>query len=89
VIYKNIQASTSERMRQPKPYKIELLKMIKEKKLILFGNFTDELENKMKNDAWDEVVVKAKSLQLIREDRDADFVRDKLYGQWKSRALVI
>jgi hypothetical protein len=43
----------------------------------------------MKNDAWDEVVVKAKSLQLIGEDRDPDFVRDKLYGQWKSRALVI
>jgi hypothetical protein len=62
---------------------------VKEKKSILFGKFTDELANKMKNDAWDEVVVKPKSLQSIREDRDADFVRDKLYGQWKSRALVI
>jgi hypothetical protein len=68
---------------------MELWKMIQEKKSILFGKFTDELENKMKNDAWDEVVVKPKSLQLIREDRDADVVRDKLYGQWKSRAFVI
>jgi len=68
--------------------KIELLNLIKRKKSILFGKFSSDLDNREKHSAWEEVLSKAKSLGMLTEDRRADFVRDKLWGVWRSRAMV-
>jgi len=57
--------------------KIELLNLIKRKKSILFGKFSNELDNREKHSAWEEVLSKAKSLGMVTEDRRAEFVRDK------------
>jgi len=72
----------------PEESKLALLNLIKEKKDVLFGKFSSELDNHMKHAAWEAVLDKAKSLQLVTEKRDSTYVRDKLYGLWKSRALV-
>ena len=56
---------------------------------ILFGKFSSDLDNRDKNTAWGEIVLKAKSLGLATANRDIAHVRDKMWSVWKSRALVI
>ena len=71
-----------------KASKIALLNLIQCKKTILFGKFSSDLDNKEKHLAWTEVLMKAQSLTIVSSDRDVAFVRDKVWGVWKSRALV-
>ncbi|OXA49679.1 hypothetical protein Fcan01_15337 [Folsomia candida] len=73
--------------RVAKSHKLPLLNMIKQKKSILFGNFSSDLDNKAKTNAWNEVLLKAKSLQIVSAERNYAFVRDKVYGAWKTRTL--
>jgi len=47
-----------------------------------------ELDNNSKIDAWNEVLLKAKSLEVVSDQRDWTYVRDKIWGHWKSRVLV-
>lgn len=75
-------------MKIPSDGKLALLQHIKEKRELLFGKFSSEVDHKMKAEAWNDILLKAKSLQLVTENRDAAYVRDKLYGVWKCRALV-
>lgn len=71
-----------------KQCKVSLLSMINEKKNILFGSFSSTLTKIDRENAWKEVHVRALSLQLITADKSWTFVRDNLFGTWKSRALV-
>lgn len=68
--------------------KLALLHFIKEKKEVLFAAFSGSLNNAEKEGAWQEVADQAKSLGLAGIDRHWTFVRDSLFGVWKSRALV-
>jgi hypothetical protein len=77
-------ASTGNR----KAKKLALLKLIKDKKAILFGKFSKTLENKNKQEAWEEVRLKTLSLQLCAAHRDRDFGRDKMWREWKVASVV-
>jgi hypothetical protein len=68
--------------------KVALLTLINSKKRILFGKFSNELDSRQKEDAWNEVLLKAKSLEMVQDNRDYKYVRDKLYGVWRVRTLV-
>jgi hypothetical protein len=57
-----------------------LLRMILEKKDILFGKFSLSVENKTKQLAWEEVRLKALSLEICSSARDRDFVRVSALG---------
>jgi len=59
------------------------------KKNILFGKFSDEIDHNKKVAAWKEVLVIAKSLEIVTEQRDWTYLRDSIWGQWRSRALVM
>jgi hypothetical protein len=72
----------------PLDKKLAILTMIKEKKHILFGQFSSTLENAQKQDAWKEVLLKAQSIGACGAERDWTWVRDSLYGVWKSRSVV-
>lgn len=68
--------------------KLAVLSVVKEKKHVLFGNFK-KTTNAAKQNAWEEVLAVAKSLELVSSERNWTYVRDNLYGLWKSRTLVI
>ena len=68
--------------------RMTILEMILERKDVLFGSFSSTLENSMKRSAWEEILVKAKSLEACESARDWIFLRDKMYGQWKTQTLV-
>jgi len=68
--------------------KVALLKAIQERKQILFGKFSDEIDNKKKVAAWNDILLVAKSLEIVSEQREWAYVRDTIWGQWRSRALV-
>jgi Myb/SANT-like DNA-binding protein len=74
--------------RMPLEKKLAILTLIKEKKSILFGQFSSTLENSQKHNAWKEVLLKAQSIGAFGADRDWTWVRDSLYGVWKSRSVV-
>jgi hypothetical protein len=65
------------------------LELIKEKKHILFGQFTTTLDNGEKQKAWEEVREKAMSLGIISANRDRNWVRDRMFGVWRDRSMVI
>lgn len=65
-----------------------LLNVIQEKRSILFGKIS-EVDNKQRHLGWMEVLSSAQSLQIVSAERDFAFVRDKIWGVWKSRAMVI
>lgn len=67
--------------------KLALLQTIREKKAILFGQFSSDVEKLTIDAAWEDVLCHAKSLALVTEKRDTSYVR-KLFSQWKSRTLV-
>lgn len=67
--------------------KLAVLAVIKEKKDVLFGNFKNTT-NIEKRDAWEEVLDKAKSLELASADKKWTYARDGLFGLWKCRTLV-
>ncbi|XP_073828452.1 uncharacterized protein [Musca autumnalis] len=66
-----------------------LLNVIKEKKDILFASFkNNNVTKKHKQEAWEEVLKKAQSLQLASSQKTWTFARDNLFGLWKSRTLA-
>lgn len=70
-----------------KERKIALLEVIKCKRAVLFGNFKN-VTSIQKQDAWEEVLLKAKSLELATNEKTWTYARDNLFGLWKSRSLV-
>lgn len=66
--------------------KLALLSYIEDRKQILFGNFK-VTTNKEKQTAWEEVLEKAKALELVSADREWTYVRDNIFGLWKSRSM--
>jgi Myb/SANT-like DNA-binding domain len=68
--------------------KLTLLSAIKKDKDRLFGQLSSSLTNNDKIAAWKTVLERAVSLNLCDHTRDYTHVRDKLFGVWKSRALV-
>lgn len=70
-----------------KKKKIALLELIKNKKTVLFGNFKN-VTAVQKQEAWEDVLLKAKSLELASNDKSWIYARDNLFGLWKSRTLV-
>jgi hypothetical protein len=64
------------------------LRTIMKKKDVLFRKFASDLDNREKKLAWTEVLLKAKSLQIVTAERDEKYVRDNVWGVWKSRTLV-
>lgn len=71
-----------------KEKKIALLEVIKNKKSVLFGNFKN-VTAVQKQEAWEDVLLKAKSLELASSEKSWIYVRDNLFGLWKSRTLVL
>jgi len=67
--------------------KLALLEEVRKRKDILFSKFDNEVENNTKIRAWEEVLEKAKSLNIVSADRDYRFVRDKVFSVWKSRTM--
>ncbi|CAG7832732.1 unnamed protein product [Allacma fusca] len=67
--------------------KMVILTMIRDNKDVLFGNFTSELENIQKKKAWVDILVKAQSIGACNSSRKWEFVRDSMWGNWKSRTL--
>jgi hypothetical protein len=55
---------------------------------MLFGKFSSTIDNVGKQAAWEEVRLKALSLQLCAAHRDRDFVRDKMWREWKVASVV-
>jgi len=72
----------------PLSHKLAILSMIKDKKDILFGKFKTDLENQTKVKEWECILVKAKSLEMVGSGKDWKYIRDNLFGIWKSRAMV-
>lgn len=75
------------RMRADTDTKLAFLEAVKERKEILFGKFSNEIENVLKRQAWEELLEKAKSLNIVAGHRDWTFVRDSVFGVWKTRTL--
>jgi len=67
---------------------VALLQLIKDKKTSLFGKFSNELDHGMKTAAWEEVLLKAKSLEIVAANKNAAYVRDSVWGVWRARTLV-
>lgn len=67
--------------------KLAVLASIEEKKSVLFGNFKNTCA-KEKQSAWEEVLEKAKALELASADRSWTYARDNLFGLWKSRSIA-
>jgi len=67
---------------------LAILTMIRDKKDILFGKFSSELENATKIETWSTILEKAKSMQMVTASRDWTWIRDNLYSVWKTRAFV-
>lgn len=65
-----------------------MLAFIKEKKDVLFGKFTSELDKNRKTSAWKDALIKAQSLQIVASTRDWTYLRDNVFGVWKTRAMV-
>ncbi|CAG7785290.1 unnamed protein product, partial [Allacma fusca] len=68
--------------------KMAILTMIRDRKEVLFGIFTSELDNASKKQAWVDVLTKAQSIGACNSSRTWEFVRDSMWGNWKSRTLV-
>ncbi|CAG7733861.1 unnamed protein product [Allacma fusca] len=68
-------------------HKLTILTMIREQKEVLFGKFSSDMENQNKEKAWNEVLLKSQSIGICNGNRDWKFLRDKMYGVWKSRTL--
>ena len=63
--------------------------VVESKKDILFGKFGRGMnDTREKMEAWKEVRDKAVELEACTDDRNWQWVRDKLWGAWKSKALV-
>ena len=84
-----METGNSRRKRVKADHKLALLALIFEKRDVLFGQFSSSLENRDKQDAWEEVRLKAMSLGICSAARDRAYVRDKIFGEWKSSSIVI
>ncbi|XP_008482107.1 uncharacterized protein LOC103518796 [Diaphorina citri] len=67
--------------------KLALLEIIKEKKATLFGALSPTLTARDKEEAWKEVLLKAKSLKLAAAEKTWTYARDSLWSAWKSKTL--
>lgn len=67
--------------------KLAVLQRIREKKSILFGQFSTDIEKIVIDKAWEEILVFAKSIAILGENKDVSHLR-KLFSQWKSRTMV-
>jgi len=67
---------------------VALLQLIKDKKSIIFGKFSNEPDHGMKSAAWEEVLLKAKSLEIFAATKNAAYVRDSVWGVWRARTLL-
>ena len=68
--------------------KVQVLTLIRDKKDVLFGKFSSRLTKKDKDKAWEEVGEEAKALGVIGQERDAAYLRDTTWQNWRKRALV-
>jgi hypothetical protein len=80
--------ATTKTTKTPIEKKLAILRMINDKKELLFGKFKNDLENRDKNEAWMVILEKAQSLELVSSSRHWKYIRDTLYSNWKSRATV-
>ncbi len=67
--------------------KLAFLDAVKARKDVLFAKFSNVIDNNRKKVAWEEVTEIAKSLNVVAAHRDSLFVRDSVFGLWKSRTL--
>jgi len=68
-------------------HKVALLKKIREEKEGLFGAFSNTLTKSDKTKKWKEMTEFAHSLGFA-EEKDWTYVRDTVWGNWKTRTLV-
>ena len=69
--------------------KLTLIKLIKEKKNVLFGAFSSTLTKIDKCNAWKEIHQTASALNLVGAERDWPYTRDVLWQNIKKAAVVI
>lgn len=82
------QKSMSSKKMQTTSMKLSILEAINEHKQILFAKFNSNVTHEMKVEAWKKVLEHANAIGMVDKTRDWIFVRDKMYGVWKSRTLV-
>lgn len=68
--------------------KITVLQLIRDKKDILFGAFTDKLSKDKKIEEWKIILSTCQSLGLVPPGKDYAYVRDTFYSNLKRSTLV-
>ncbi|KAF6197668.1 hypothetical protein GE061_008634 [Apolygus lucorum] len=78
---------TSAKKKETASMKMAVLRAIEEEKRVIFSKFDTNITHEMKVNAWSKVLCRAKAVGLCDQSRSWEFVRDKMFGVWKSRTL--
>lgn len=73
---------------ESKQQKLSVLEVVGRLKELLFAPLSSKVTQQVKMQAWNEVLERAKMVNLASDEEDWTYARDKLFNTWKSRTMV-
>lgn len=67
--------------------KVKVLQMIRDRKDILFGQFSPKVTKIDKTEAWDTITEEAKSLGVIPSNKDSSYIKDTYWQNLRKRTM--
>lgn len=68
--------------------KLCVLERVKEKKAVLFGQFSPSLTKEMRSKAWIEIGTYAKSIGVLPNGKEASYIRDVWWPNVRKLSMV-
>ncbi len=79
-----------ERFELPFESKLALLRLVSERKEVLFGSFSQTVTAKSKQESWDEIMKKCKLMGIpLPYEKGCAYLRDTVWNNLKKRTMVM